>query len=1469
MKHACLPILLVLLLLAIIAPPSQAQSGDTLTPAVRFSHLTADNGLAENSVGAILQDQRGFIWIGTQGGLSRFDGYHFITYQHDPDDPTSLSHNYVQALFEDKAGTLWIATRGGGVDRFDPQTEIFTHYRHDPQNPNSLGGDVIFSIFQDSKGRFWFGGPPLSGLTLFDPQTNTFTRHIPTGPIKTPPPQAGQGQPPRPSPSFVSNRYQGAGVWEMLEDKAGLIWLATDDALVQFDPRSQQFTHFPAPPAERRLAVVHQDSAGQLWVAGTSGLYLFNPQRPTHPFTPYLPEPVWINNLYEDKDGLFWLATQQDGLYLFNPHTGQLLRRFGHDPADPASLSQNQVMALYQDQGGVLWIGTGNAGLNLFNPRQNQFAYYRHSPANPGGLAPGPVVALAGDAASRLWVATGGILNRVDLAGGQVRRYSPPLDTKASGQDEISALYLDRQGIVWLGLHRMLYRFDPTTESFTPYNLRLSPDPGPPLQLNAIYEDTHNNLWLSVANTGLYRFDREEQTFKVYQQPRLPAMVRDDPQNVATNKLTVIYGDRAGQIWIGYEDGNFSRLDPATGHFSHYFPQEAHLDGIEVIYQDRAGAVWLASSHGLTRFDPAGETFHHYAEKDGLPTPLVVGLLEDAGGDLWLSTQRGLVRFNPQAGMFRTYTVTDGIQGNEFNPRASWQAGDGRMFFGGNNGLTAFYPAEISDNTYQPPVLLTELRLANQPVWPGGADSPLAAPIWATANLTLSSGQDIISFEFAALDYAAPQQIRYRYKLEGLEKTWNEVGSDRRSATYINLSPGDYLFRVQGRSHNGDWSASEVRLPVTITPPWWEMGWFRAAAMVGLVGLVYGGYRWRVHAIQARNRLLEKQVAFRTQELVALTNDLTLSSAHNATIAELSRSLIASTSVEAISSLVVEVAKQLTGSQVGYAGYVDPQTGQLTFPASPALPTGSQPVLSVPALLGQTQVGQITLAEARRSYTAQDRELVERLAMIYALALQRREVETALHEAKQAAEAANRAKSTFLANMSHELRSPLNAILGFAQVMNGSQTLPPEHRENVGIISRSGEHLLSLINQVLDLSKIEAGHMSLHEKDFDLYHLLDDLRDMFALKAGHKNLRLTYERSPNLPQFIRADQTKLRQVLINLLNNAIKFTEAGEVSCRVSRPGPEPGQPAAVTRLHVEVKDSGPGITPADFNQLFEAFTQTPTGRQAQEGTGLGLVISRKFVQLMGGDLIVQSEVGRGSTFIFEIDIQVVAAEAVETRIDPRRVISLAPGQPPPRLLIVDDDPINRQLLLKLLQPLGFELREAENGQQALALWESFEPQLIWMDMRMPVMDGYEATRQIKSTTRGQGTAVIALTASSFEENRALVLSTGCDDFIRKPFRESEIFEMMARHIGLVYVYEAVPATTVSEFSHDVPGDVEGLPPELLTDLIEALELSDIERVNTAIAGIHAYNPSLAGSLAQLAGDFKYDKILALIQPRS
>jgi PAS domain S-box-containing protein len=497
-----------------------------------------------------------------------------------------------------------------------------------------------------------------------------------------------------------------------------------------------------------------------------------------------------------------------------------------------------------------------------------------------------------------------------------------------------------------------------------------------------------------------------------------------------------------------------------------------------------------------------------------------------------------------------------------------------------------------------------------------------------------------------------------------------------------------------------------------------------------------------------------------------------------------------------------------------------------------------------------------------------------------------------LVEAKDTAESANRAKSTFLANMSHELRTPLNAILGFAQIMQRDPDMPERERENLEIISHSGEHLLELINDVLEMSKIEAGQSTLDVASFDLYRTLDNLEEMTRIRAEEKGLTLTVLREPTIPRYIRTDERKLRQVLINLLGNAVKFTEDGSVTLHVgTRDGStdegishmattDEGRTTAErsssvfrrSSLVFEVEDTGVGIAPGEMDTLFEPFGQTASGRRAVEGSGLGLPISRQFVELMGGDIAVRSQRGQGTTVQFDIQVEEVSAGEVQPLETPQRVIGIAPGQRAAdggayRVLVVDDSADNRAMLRQMLEPVGFDVQEAVDGQDGVENFESWTPHLVWMDMRMPVMDGYEATRRIKDTATGRATPVIAITASAFEEERTAVLASGCDDLVRKPVKEAEIFAKMGEHLGVEYVYEDL--TTPAGETEQVelaPADLAGLPADWLAELRQAAMSGRTRHLLDSIAQIQPDHPALATTLRAMVDEYQFRQIVALTE---
>jgi two-component system sensor histidine kinase/response regulator len=500
-----------------------------------------------------------------------------------------------------------------------------------------------------------------------------------------------------------------------------------------------------------------------------------------------------------------------------------------------------------------------------------------------------------------------------------------------------------------------------------------------------------------------------------------------------------------------------------------------------------------------------------------------------------------------------------------------------------------------------------------------------------------------------------------------------------------------------------------------------------------------------------------------------------------------------------------------------------------------------------------------------RAWTTADAEALADLA-----ALASAPEPEALREADErcvAAEAASRAKSAFLANMSHEIRTPMNAILGYTQLLHRSPRLSRTQLDYLEVVGRSGEHLLNLINDVLEMSKIEAGYRRLDREDIDLMALLDDLEAMFRLRAAGKRLAFEIHRAADLPPHIVSDEGKLRQVLVNLLSNAVKFTETGGVTARLRVQHTE----ATETRLYAEIEDTGPGIGPDEISRLFQPFSQARLGARAHGGTGLGLALSREFARLLGGDITIESRVGKGSVFRLGIPIEIGTAPVTQRSL-PRlgRVVGVVGQGPPVRILVVDDDEDNRSWLRQLLLQVGFDVREATNGAEAVAVFDQGWPQLVLLDMNMPVMDGYAATRAIRarelSMAEGPRTAILALTASAFDSARPAIFAAGADAWLRKPCREAELLEEIRKLLGVEYRHAAPQRRASSNPPRSFwPRSSVGLPPDLAGPLRDAARIGDYEQVMALIGSIAEEHAEVAEELRSLAGSFAYDKIEAAL----
>ena len=831
-----------------------AQAGHVAVRNVRFAHLTTNDGLSQGYVTGILQDRRGFMWFATRDGLNRYDGNAFVVYKNNPNDPGSLSSNFIQGLIEDDHGYLWIATNNG-VNKFDPTTECVTRYVHDTGDPNSVGGAYVTSIARDNRGHLWFGTDD-RGLDRFDPATATFTHYR----------DDSDGQ-------FVGR------VTQVIADRHGEIWFAGERGVFHLDQQAGQIAR---PPATRNVASaenMYEDEIGNLWMLVNSpSVALVKYDRQAERVTKY---PLGAraagiiastttggsvnSNLVADGQNGLWVPSSK-GLYYFERRTERFTYRFQHDETDPNTLDSNAILSVYQDRGGVLWVGTENAGLNVLNFRQEQFGYYGHRFRDPNSLSPGRVKAIYREPNGVLWVGLfPRALDRLDRQAVKIRHYMPsPGDENTLAQGtNVDSIFKDAADYLWVGGGGCgLDRFDQRTGHFKHY--RHNPDdPNSLLSDNVftVYGDRSGNLWVG-QQYGLSRYNPVTDGFTNYQP------VPNDPASLL-NWIWTIYQDRSDTLWLGTFGGALIRFDDKAKTFQAYTPdsRDPHRlngGGLTTMHEDRAGTLWVGGFDGLYRFNRKNETFTRYTESQGLPSSTIRCIREDGVGRLWLSTQKGISRFDPRTESFRNYDVSDGLQSNEFSD-GCYQGPDGELFFGGSNGFNAFFPEKVRDNPYVPPVVITSFKIFNKPV-PISANSVLKKAIPYVHSLTLPYRDNVLSLEFAALSYANSHKNRYRFMLEGFEPGWNEVGSKQRLATYTNLDPGRYVFRVQGSNSDGVWNEEGGSLQILITPPWWRTNWFRAVCAAVLLVLLWAAHQLRVWQLQHQFEMtLEARVGERTR----------------------------------------------------------------------------------------------------------------------------------------------------------------------------------------------------------------------------------------------------------------------------------------------------------------------------------------------------------------------------------------------------------------------------------------------------------------------------------------------------------------------------------------------------------------------------------------------------------------------------
>jgi ligand-binding sensor domain-containing protein/putative methionine-R-sulfoxide reductase with GAF domain len=813
-----LTVRLFFLLLSLISNDALLAQSEKLL----FDHLPNIKGLGKRSITSICQDNYGFIWFGTQDGLLRFDGYELRVFKNRLDDPNSLSDNNIRAIAKDKQGNLWIATQGGGLNKFDLVHEQFYRFINDPKTDQSISGNAVWSTIVDSKGSVWCGTWS-NGLNSFDPIKNTWIRY-------------GQGSSQDPvlailesssgllwfgsnglnsvdkggkTKNYLPSDFALGGIRALLEDSNGTIWLATDLAgVVMFHPANSSFEKFDTGNKELAYHSLHKDTNGAMWMGGNAGLLVYDPASGKRVYSVHSDLDAFslsnnaVRVITQDTQGTVWIGNEGGGINQLVEQ--KAFRTFRHDDNVKESVSHNLIRSLYDDSRGVVWVGTQGGGLNKLDRVDNAFS--KVDKVGKSSLSSLEISTIFEDSKGIYWIGTWGEgINKIDFKNDklEVIKYDTS-NTNTPLDDRIQKVYEDKFGLYWIGTENGLSQFDPATGKWQPF----------------VHNPSDSNSMIGNTIQGQAFIEQED-----------------------------------GTLWIGTWSG-LNRLSPDRKTISRFTTKnKLSSDHVISLALDMTGNLWIGTfGGGLNQMELKTNRVTIYTDQEGLPNNTIFGIKEDGEHNLWLSTNNGLSKFNPKTQQFRNYDVSEGLQGNEFYWGAAHRNKDGSLMFGGVNGLTIFNPSEIKDNASPPPIVISDFQLFNKSVVIGQS-SKLKENINETKLLKLGYDEAIFTVQFSALNFVNPDKNHYSYMLENFDKGW--INTDKRSATYTNLDPGEYIFKVRGSNNDNVWNETGTELRIVITPPFWRTWWFYILATLVFISSVYAFIKRREKVIREEKNAME------------------------------------------------------------------------------------------------------------------------------------------------------------------------------------------------------------------------------------------------------------------------------------------------------------------------------------------------------------------------------------------------------------------------------------------------------------------------------------------------------------------------------------------------------------------------------------------------------------------------------------
>jgi signal transduction histidine kinase/ligand-binding sensor domain-containing protein/CheY-like chemotaxis protein len=1339
-----------------------------------FEHLTMRDGLSQSTVMSMLQDSRGYLWLATESGLNRYDGYSIREYRRERGNAQGLANDYIWKIAEDARGDLWLATMGGGIARWDRATDRFQQFRHDPKDSHSLSSDSIRTLLIDDRGLVW-AGTVRSGLNVLDPRTGRARRFLP---------RAGD-----------SRSLPADSVFALYQDRAGHIWVGTDAGLSRYEPATDDFSHFGtgsgAAFSDVRVRAIHEDHAGALWI-GTreGGLNRFDPGtgRITH-FRHDPNDPGSLSNdrvlaIFEDDAQRLWVGTAK-GLNLFDRRSGRFVR-YMHDSESPFSLSDDDIWSLYQDRGGVLWVGTRAGGASHWQPSTWTLGHYR-SPL----IHNTTVNAFADDGKGVVWVGTSDGLVEIDTPTRQERRYDH--SSKAPlrlPNDRVMTLLYDRGGALWVGtMEDGLAQYDAATRSTIRSYRHVAEDPTtiPANGIMSLYEDRRGDLWVGTFGGGVASIERGTGRVTRY------AYDRADSTGLSNARASAIAEDARGNLWIGTAGGGLNLLDRKTGRFYHYRrndrdPSSLSDDTIYALHVDSNGQLWIGTAGGgLDKMmgnsgEPQSVRFRSDLGLQNMPSQVVYGIESDAEGRLWLSTNNGLVRLDPRKGTNRLFREAHGLQAEEFNFNAHYRGRDGTLYFGGNNGFNAFQPKAVALNAPPPRLALTSVTILNRVLAPRDLPAP-------GRPLDVSYNDKLVTFGFSALDFTSPALNRYLYRLEGFDADWRDAGRVPR-ATYTNLDSGNYVFKVRAANANGVWSGDDLTIPVHVGAAPWDTP--VARALYVLAGLVLLGYLWQLQRMRSRRQLLrrrelESMVRIRTHELEASNQQLQiLTRAKSDFLARMNHELrTPMNGVLGMSELLLDT--RLDVAQRRFAEGIHRSADSLLAIVDDVLD------------FSKIEAGRLQLAPVDCDLV----EIVEQTAEMLAVRAAAKGIEL-LCDVPVLPIHRVRADTVRLRQVLVNLGG--NAVKFTAK---GEVTI------RLASLGREGD------SQRVRLEVIDTGigiELENQSRIFEEFSQADAsttrrfggtglglaiARQLVELMGGQLAVTSTpgvgstfsFELSlpwaphlDNLPAQMLTPPSDLKglRILVAEENAAVRRF----IVRAVEEWGAQPVGVSSVSEALQELR-----TVPCEALVISDSLLDTHgmsllKSLRAEASLRLRIVRLTSFVSLASAQIDGEWWFDAAVTKPIRLAQLHHALSGAIRNVKEGRGVS-APerhAHSRPRLrgrvLVVEDQELNREVAEGMLRSIGLEVDAAADGQQALDKLSSTSYDIVLMDCQMPVMDGYSATTKLRRRERaGDHVPVIALTADTTLDAQDACIAAGMDDYLGKPLRSATLHTVLARYL--------------------------------------------------------------------------------------